>query len=270
MAILKLQFKLNPGREGIALGKLSKQTENIEMFLRSLASDLGVDDSGKLWLAKEFENGSLIYTSEYQANVNNGLVYEFNDKVYDLVRFRPSEDTRTPSVSPATVERFSRLRDGLDPDEKIGIGIFNAESSEVEWNYLNRLELEEIGNAIETETTYVGAVIGQTHEWNKGATPPYIYIREILSGELVKCVYKDDDYPKVAKLFQNKNSVVNVYGTVKLNRITQKHEITSATDFDIAPDFTDEDYEKFFGCDPDFTNGLTGAEFIAKRRNGEH
>lgn len=270
MATLRIRFKLNPGREGIVLGKLSKQTENIELFLRSLASDIGVDGSAGLWLASNFRNGSVISTAEYQTTVERDIAFSFNDRIYDLLRFDPDRDSEIPQVSHATIDRFARLRENLDADEKIGIGIIDVESSKVKWKFVNRLRLEQIGNSIETETVYLGAVMGYTHEWNKGASTPFIYIRELTSGDLVKCAYRDQDYDQVASLFKKKNSVVTIYGTLKLNRITGKIEVTEATEFAIAPEFSQEDYEKFFGCDPNIAGGLSAAEYIAKGRNGNH
>lgn len=271
MATLRIRFKLNPGREGISLGKLSKQTENIELFLRSLAADLGVDDSTGMWMASKFANGSVFTTTEYQALVDTSLANEFNNDVLALVKYKPSKNPLPCNISNGTVDRFARLRESLDPDENIGIGIIDVENAKkVKWNYVNRPRFEEIGDSIETEVVYLGAVMGYTHEWNKGASNPYLYIREITSGDLVKCVYRDEDYDKVAKLFQKKNSVVTVYGTVKLNRITEKYEITGADGFEIAPEFSQQDYEKFFGCAPGMTGDLSSAEYISRGRNNGH
>lgn len=266
MANLKVRFKLNPGREGISLNKLSKQTENIELFLRSLALDLGIDDASGLWRASNFKNGSLIFTPEYQVNVPRNIALKFNEDIYNLTRFNPKEKNALHDNSPATIERFSRLRENLDVDEKIGVGLYDIDTQKLKWKYLNRLQLEEIANSVEIETLYLGSIMGYTHEWNKGSDKPYINIREIATGDLVKCTYHDEDYQKVANLFQKKNSIVTIHGTVKLNRITNKYELMNATDFVIAPEFSNEDYDKFFGCAPDFTNGLSSAEFVSKGR----
>lgn len=271
MATLRIRFKLNPGREGIALGKLSKQTENVELFLRSLASDLGVTDSTGMWLASKFKNGSVFATAEYQAIVEAERAYEFNLDVLALVKYKPTKNPLPSNISNATVDRFARLRECLDADENIGIGVIDVENEKkVKWNYVNRLQLEEIGDSIETEVTYLGTVMGQTYEWNKGALKPFLIIREITSGDLVKCIYRDEDYDKVAKLFQKKNSIVTVYGTVVQNRITEKYEITSADRFEIAPEYSQEDYEQFFGCAPGLSGDLTSAEFVSRRRTNEH
>ncbi|CAN4267465.1 hypothetical protein MCEMSEM29_00440 [Methylophilaceae bacterium] len=271
MATLKIKFKLNPGREGIPLGKLSKQTENIELFLRSLIADFGFSDSAGLWLASNFKNGSVISTAEYPLIVGSDVVFEFNNGLYDLINLSIQKTADLPhQLSYKTIERFSKLREQLDADEKIGIGIFDAETSKVDWNYVNRKDLEEMAQAIDTELTYSGSIMGYTYEWNKGAVPPYIYIRELVTDDLVKCIYKDDDYDNVSKLFQKRDSLVTVTGIIKLNRITEKHELTMANQFETAPDFSDNDYQKFFGCDPSITGDLTAAEFIAKRRQDDN
>jgi hypothetical protein len=271
MPTLRVRFKLNPGRTGIALGKLSKQSENIELFLRSLASDLGEDDAPYLWLAKDFKNGSVYNTAEHQAVVAAESVAKFNEAVQSLVKFKSAPRTKLPKyVSPATVDRFASLRQSLDADEGIGIALFDSDSGKLKrWSYVDRLQLEQIADSIETQVRYVGAVMGRTHEWNKGAKDPYIIIRELNTGELVKCIYADSDYGKVAKLFAQKTAVVIIEGAMTFNRITARSEVTMATNFDFAPDFSSDDYERFFGCAPNMTGDLSTEEFIDKGRNDD-
>lgn len=121
--------------------------------------------------------------------------------------------------------------------------------------------------AIETQSRYIGAVMGWTYQWNKGADKPYILIRELSSQELIRCNYSDGDYAKVAKLFENKTAIVIIEGTISFNLITSKTEMLLATGFEFAPDFSEEDFDKFFGMAPDMTRGLTSEEFVAKGRN---
>lgn len=270
MATLRVRFRLNPGRKGIALGKLSKQTENIELFLRSLASDLGEDSSPNLWLATDFKNGSVYNTAEYQAVVDVDKAVQMNSAVEALARFKStSVDTTPPElVSPVTIDRFASLRATLDTDESIGIALFDVETGRVKkWAYVDRLQLEEIGRSIETDVRYVGSVMGYTYDWNKGADKPYIIIRELNSGELVKCGYSDEDYAQVSKMFSRKTAVVIIQGTILFNRITAKSEVIATTDFSFAPDFTDSDFEQFFGCAPDLTGNMGTDEFIAHGRS---
>lgn len=270
MSSLRIRFRLNPGRKGIALGKLSKQTESIELFLRSLASDLGEDDSKNVWLAEDFRNGSAIYNAELQAIVDVCVANQFNDAIYALAKYQSTSKTKPPFVSDSTIERFSSLRQCLDDDERLGIALFDLDTGKAKrFSYVDKLQLEAIGNTVETEARYVGAVMGYTYEWNKGASKPFLYVRELTTSELIKCSYNDEDYDKVAKLFSKKLAVVIIEGLISFNLITSKTEVIQATGFDFAPDFTDEDFEKFFGAAPNITGGLSSEDFIAKGRSDE-
>ena len=271
MATLRVRFKLNPGRVGISLGRLSAQTENIELFLRALATDLGEEDKPNLWLAKDFKDGSFIDTNEFQAVVDADTAAHFNLAIQSLVKCKGTAKTAPPEfVSPATIGRFASLRQGLDTGEQIGVSLFDLETGKPKrWTFVDRLQLEIIGESIEAEVRYFGAVMGQTYEWIKGAKEPYLTIRELNTAELIKCVYVDADYSKVAKLFENKSAIVIIQGAAVYNRITNKTEVTRAQDFELAPDLSDGDFEKFFGCAPNLTGSLTTAEFVSRSRDDE-
>ncbi len=273
MATFRVRFKLNPGRTGIAIGKLSKQAENIELFLRSLASDVGEEDAPNLWLAKDFKNGSLFSTAEYQAVVESSRAAMFNSGVESLSKYKSKAGTKIPSfVSPETVDRFASLRQNLDTDENIGIAVFDVETGKIRrWSYVDRLQLEQIGLSVDAEIKYVGSVMGRTYEWNKGAREPYILIRELISGDLVKCIYSDNDYSNVSRIFSNKSAIVVIGGLTTYNRITGKTEVTLAQEFDFAPEFSDGDFDEFFGCAPGMTGNLSASEFISRgRRDADH
>jgi hypothetical protein len=273
MATFRVRFKLNPGRTGIALGKLSKQTENIELFLRSLAADLGEQDKPNLWLGKGFREGSHISTAEFPPTVDEAKVERFDEAIISLSKFRlPGIAKAVASTLPAylsagTLERFASLREGLDVDEQIGISTFDRVTGKAKpWRYIDKAQLAELSASIEVEIKYVGAVMGKTYEWNKGADKPYLVVRELNTGELIKCGYADSDYQNVAELFKHKDALVIVQGSITFNRVASKTEVTMATDFEVAPDLSDKDFEAFFGCAPDMTGSLTAAEFIAKGR----
>lgn len=271
MSTLRVRFKLNPGRHGVLLGKLSKQAGNIELFLRSLAGDLGKDSSPNMWLATNFANGSVHNDVEYRAVTEAEVASQFNDGVSALAKYKSGTSVSPPEyISAATLDYFANLRQSLDADEKIGIAVYDLETGRRKpFRYVDKVQLEEIGNSIEAEMHYVGAVMGRTHEWNKGADKPYLIIREINSGELIKCCYNDDDYSSVAKLFQQKTAVAIIQGAVTFNRVTSKTEVTMATDFEIAPDLTDQEFDAFFGCALGITGSLTAAEFISKGRKDD-
>lgn len=269
MATLRVRFRLNPGRKGIPLTKLSKQAENIELFLRSLASDLGESGSTQLWLATDFKNGSVINTAEYQAVVDAHQAARMNEAVLSLTGFTTLDHVPT-FVSPTTLDRFASLRGALDDGESLGISVFDLLTGKAQrWQYVDKLKFAEIGDAIETEVRYVGSIIGTTHEWNKGAERPYLIVRELTAGELVKCTYRDVDYPKVSNIFSKKTAIVVIEGSILFNRITGRSEVTDASGFEFAPEFSDADFEAFFGCAPNLTGNLSTDDFVARGRSHE-
>lgn len=269
MATLRVRFRLNPGRKGVPLNKLSRQAENIELFLRSLASDLGEDGGTQLWLATDFKNGSMMNTAEYQAVVAADKAARLNSAVESLVKFKALEAV-PDFVSTVTLDRFAGLRGALDDDESLGISTFDLESGKPHrWQYVDKLHFEKVSEALEVEVRYIGSVMGTTYDWNKGATQPYILIRELTSGELVKCTYADADYAKVSNIFSRKTAVVVVEGAILFNRISVRTEVTSATGFEFATEMSDADFEAFFGCAPGLTGDLNTDEFIAKGRSDE-
>lgn len=272
MATLRVRFRLNPGRKGIPLGKLSKQTENIELFLRALAADLGADDTKNLWLADDFRNSSVISTSELQAVVTLDTAVQFNEALNALVKFTGTgKSAPPPYIGAATIERFSELRQCLDADEQLGIALIDVNSGKAKrFSYVDRVQLEAISQSIETESTYIGAVMGRTHEWNTGADKPYLIVRELSSEHLVRCNYKDQDYDSVSKLFSKKTAIVIVEGQITYNLITSKIAAVQATGFDFAPDFSDKDFESFFGSSPNIIGGYSSEEYVSRGRTDDH
>lgn len=124
------------------------------------------------------------------------------------------------------------------------------------------------GGAVEAdETFYYGAVLGAPYAWFKGASQPYFKIRDIATGDLVSCYYQNEDYDCIASLFAKRNSLVYVHGMIRLDVIKEKFEFVHADRFEVAPEFSDEDYEKFFGCAPNFTGGEATTDFIRKIRS---
>lgn len=269
MNTLRVRFKLNPGRKGIPLNKLSKQADNIESFLRSLAADLGQDGGTQKWLATNFRDGSFVGDMEYQALVEAESAARLNSAIRGLLRFKTLEDLPR-FVTPATVDKFATLRLALDDGEKLGVALFSPETGKAgKFCYLDKLKLAAIAESIDTEVSYIGSVMGTTHEWNKGADKPYLIIRELATNDLVKCTYRDSDYSKVSDIFSKKTAMVVIEGVVLFNRITGKSEVTEATDFNFSPEFLDADFELFFGCAPGLTSSSTSEELIGRGRADE-
>lgn len=270
MPNIRVRFKLNPGREGIAFSKLAKHAEAIENLLHSVAKDIGLLPEQNEWLGKDFKNGSVFSTAENQALVDVEQKEQFNYIFKELIKFKPKKNGDLPvGVTLQTLENFSNLKTPLEIDETIGIGLYDEGKNSPKFYKVTKLKLEEIAKCIDAETSYVGAVIGYTYEWTKGAKEPFIKIRDIASGELIKCIYDDKDYKKVAKLFDIKDALVVIYGSITFNKLTEKTEVIKASDFEISPSLDQSQYENFFGSAQGFTGGIDAASYIRKLRSGE-
>lgn len=267
MPNIRVRFKLNPGREGIAFSKLAKHAEGIENLLSSIAEDIGLLPEQNQWLGKEFRNGSLFSTAENQMLANDYQVSIFNEIISNLIKFSTkSSKELLDKISLKTLKYFADLRIPLEIDEIIGIGIYEKGKEKPRFYNVSKLKLEAVAKSIDIETSYIGSVIGNTYEWTKGAKEPFIKIRDVATDELIKCYYDDKDYRKVAKLFEIKDALVIISGNIIYNRFSEKTEVAKATDFEIAPVLTQEQYESFFGSAPNLTEGIDSATYIRNLR----
>ena len=163
----------------------------------------------------------------------------------------------------------AELKIPLDIDEAIGISLYDEGKKASKFYNVKRLKLEEVSKSIDAETSYLGSVIGYPYEWTKGAKEPFIKIRDVASNQLIKCSYDNKDYRMVAKLFEKQDALVIVTGRINYNKLTDEMEIISATDFEIAPSLSHEQYEGFFGCAQGLTGGVDVAEYIRNIRDNE-
>jgi hypothetical protein len=265
MARIKIRIELNRGREGILPRKLIAHTERLEEFLKSLANDLNVPREKNEWLAKDFENGSCLYTLELQAVENAAKVAEFNSRFRGLTSYSPESDTPPTGVSELTLLKYSDLRESLDVDEPIRFGIYEGEDKP-DWITGSRTQMQEVADSTNVRAEYIGSVMGIVHELNKGANPPYIKVRDLVSGDLIRCDYQNKDYDHVVALVKKRDAVVNVYGLITVNRLTKRVELVKATLFELAPTFSKSDYEAFFGCSPKLLDGESSEDYIRKNR----
>jgi len=266
---IRVRFQLNPGREGIAFSKLAKHADGIQNLLTSLACDIGLPPDQNQWLGKDFKNGSVFSTAENQALVDAELNAKFNSTLQWLIKFNPkSVNEPLNGVSLKTIGCFAELRTPLEIDETINIGLFSEEKKAPKYYKVSRLKLEEVARAIDAETYYAGTIIGYTYEWTKGAKEPFLKIRDVATGELVKCAYDDKDYKKVAGLFAHKDALVAISGNISFNKITEKTEVVKANEFEIISGMTQEQYDSFFGCAKGLTAGEDAAAYVRKIRGG--
>lgn len=267
MSRIRLRVWLNKGRTGVPLHKLSQVVTELDKFLILLGEKIGIQKDANKWFTHDFANGSGIFTNELAAVAEAERRSAFNRTVESILALEAGSQRDDNSLPLDLLIQYSKVTAPLDFDELVDIGLFdNDVENEPRWIQSNKLQISSALESIEREAFYIGSILGATYLLNKGADDPYFQIRDIVTGDLIKCSYNRADYKRVSALFQKPDSLVYVRGLVKADLVSKKVVEVKADDFEIAPDFNPIDLENFIGRCPGFTGDLTTAQFISKMR----
>src|SRR5260370_17738515 len=92
-----------------------------------------------------------------------------------------------------------------------------------------------------------GGIQGVIHSVFFGASPAYFQLRELSTGELMKCAYSSrKQYDELAVVLKQQNAVVHVYGTIKTDLINRQIEELRVDKMELADTFSKEDFDRFF------------------------
>lgn len=266
MSTIRIKFKVNPGREGLPLDILARHAEDTAAFLKSLANDLNLPADQSLWVAKEFKNGSLIYTAENHLSVDEAVVEKAASATMALIACK-GERSKVPSfISDLTIRNFAEIKNPFGADDVVRVGVVGVDNK-TKWKPVSYMAFQAIADMIEGQVVYHGSVMGTTYEWNKGADKPYLKLRDIATGELVKCTYSKKDYSKVRALFDRESDMVVVYGTITYDRLASSTELTNATDFESIAPLSEDEQDAFFGSLPRLTGDMSSAEYVRQQRD---
>lgn len=270
MARIRLRVWLNKGRKGVPLHKLSQVMGELDKFLILVGEKIGVQKEANKWLTHDFANGSGIFTNELAAVASAEDRYIFNTTIEKILALKAGNRIDDVSLSLDLLIQYSKVTAPLDCDELVDLGLYDDDADqEPRWLESNKLQIASALESIEREALYIGSILGNTYLLNKGADEPYFQVRDIVTGDLIKCIYSPSDYKRVAALFQKQDSLVYVRGLIKADLATKRVVEIKADDFEVAPDFNPDDLEKFIGRCPGFTGDLTTAQFISRmRQNG--
>ncbi|PSH04112.1 MAG: hypothetical protein CXZ00_08655 [Acidobacteria bacterium] len=237
MPTIKFRVRFNEGRKGVPLEKLEKIAAELRRFLASISSDLEFPDSIQ-WLGSEFQNKSLSYNLQGDREITPEQSRHFNAGVEMLTK-----GELPPFLTDTTASTFYGIAKVLDPGERFRIGLYPK--GRIRWCDLTQEKVVPIRKA-ESSMRYIGAIQGRFHAWYAESTPPFFYIRDLTSHDLIKCEYRDEAmYDEILKAIQDKRSVLHVHGEIRVNRSSKQIETVSADKmFGVRP-FTMRDVDKF-------------------------
>ncbi len=275
MPQIKFRVILNEGREGTPLDKLGDITQEMDKFLRMLASDIGIQISKGDFLTSNFKNGSVLFDVKF-AGTADEISMERYQKGFQYVsqfpdNYKASKKIRqsllTSQVRTATIAQYAKMGKIIDPDEKIGMALYGKRGlRKKDWSYLSRVRASEIMDALEDTVEYSGSIQGVISALHKEATPPFILLKELSTDTIIKCVYDPHQYPSIVHALKERDALVHVDGLIKASRIEQKPVRMHVEDITICDRLQDEDIERFFGCAPDLTGALSTSDYIEQIR----
>ena len=107
-----------------------------------------------------------------------------------------------------------------------------------------------------------GSVQGTIHAWHTGARPGFFQVRDLSSGDLVRCVYKARLYHSVHKATSSPKNVVHVYGSISWDRATNGIVEISVDDIELAQPLSKDQFDRLFGSAPRLTGEMSTYGYI--------
>ncbi|MFO1184939.1 MAG: hypothetical protein U1E56_09140 [Bauldia sp.] len=268
MARLKVRFELNKGRTGAPLSKLGKIAEQAERFLKALAAEVEIDQRSGEWLAINFKNGSVSYDAEFQGEVSPAAAEVFGKHLLFAVDFDPDSEGANGLVTDATMAEFAALGRIIDPDEVIGIGIYNG-GTKPKWRRVGYGQTARIRQRLESPLPAYGSLQGIIHSLHKEAARPYFQLRELATDTLVRCFYSASQYDAVVNALRQKTAVLHVAGNINYDRRTRAAAELKVERLDEAKILAPRDFEALFGSMPKFTGAMTTDDYIDLMREDD-
>jgi hypothetical protein len=258
MADLRIPIILNKGRRGIPLQKLARVSYELQQFLGLLGEDLQIE-MGTGWLGTDFSNGSLEFTAEKVEPVEERKARAFKQAFRHVVKRRP--DAR---VRPSTIRQFAKIAEPMDAGEAVEFGLPKSDTDEQdEWCALTKQEALLIASEVQAVVRSHGGVQGVIHSVFFGASPAHFQLRELSTGDLIKCVYKSGkQYDELTAVLKQRNAVVHVFGTIRTDFVNRQIEELRVDKIELADSFSKEDFDRFVGSAPGLLGDQTLQEFI--------
>jgi hypothetical protein len=259
-------MEVNPGRTGVPLHKLASIARETEQFLRSLATDLGIETALGDWLATDFYNGSAGWNVEHARPVDPAVAARYAHVVDSIIAMRPGEDTPDRFVSGRTLRCYANIGRTLDNDEYVRIAPYNN-GRPVDWRLLRKMHALEVERVLLTPVVYVGSLQGRLGTWYKESN--YFDLRELAGGSLVKCYYDNEMYGEIHQLYKDRAAVVHVSGQITASRVERRAEEVRVSYLRTYEPLSAAEFEELYGSAPRLTGDLPLDEYYdAIRGNG--
>tara|TARA_Y100001933_G_scaffold54717_1_gene54152 strand:+ start:3012 stop:3767 length:756 start_codon:yes stop_codon:yes gene_type:complete len=246
---------------------MAQASEEFYKFLGMVSEDLGLQAGD--WLARDFENSSLIYTAEHSGEFEESVPARFSGTLSSIFEVEPTELESIPGIRLGTLKQFAKIADPLDDDEQVGFFALENGAATEDFHFLEKARSKHIQAVLDDRREYFGSVMGEIHSLFLKSDPPHFRIRHLATGDLVSCYYRKQDYPVLHNVLDSPNVVLVVGGNVHVDMSSRKFERVEVTKIDVAPEYVDSDIDRLSGALPSITSGMNMQQFIDHLRDGD-
>jgi hypothetical protein len=258
MSAITLKIELNKGRRGIVVQKLAKIAEEAEKFLEFFAADMNLSKTE--WLAENFDNGSVEFELTYAGVAEPSIVALSNKALGHLIKPETTFESLDFGLSQETLIHFAKMAHPLDVDDYIIVGSRNGDN-QFHTQKLTKersLLIEQQANQMSERYASFQGTITALFKDNYSC-----WLKDYLTDSRVVCFYKNEHYPQIWRLLENRDSLVNIEGWHTVRHTSKGSESRLKIEsIRPLPDYEEGDIDAFFGCDKDFTGGKTTEEHL--------
>jgi hypothetical protein len=263
MARLRIRFRFNPGRVGSPMDKLGEFASQTEKFLRSLAIDLGLTARKGEWLAHSFSNDSVAFDGEFPMSVPDAIAARGREALEAITGDTPLDACNRELMDFTTMAEFAKIGQIMEPDDNFFVGLYaDGEAQPSNWRQINYTQIGSIRQLLDAPLVSHGSLQGTIHTWHTGARPMFFQLRELHTGNLVRCEHGTDLYSRVHEATKIPNTVIHTYGKIRWDRATNAIVSVDTSDIDITKPLAEIEFERLFGSMPSFTGTMSTADYI--------
>lgn len=242
------------------LGGFAEQTEK---FLRSLASDLGLESKKGLWLAKNFKNESVGFDAEFAGAVSDAIALK-GSRALETIIGPNAVQAIEQNISYSTLAEYSKIGEALEPAEFFTAAVYTPEDTEAPAERrITYKQLAEIRALLSSPFLTEGTIQGVLHALHPGATEPFFTIRMLQNGKLARCEYAPEMYHEIYEAIEDDKAVLLVTGEIHWDRATDAVIKVIVTKPPIAnARISPAEFDSIFGSAPTFTGTMTTDEYL--------
>ena len=267
MANFRMKVGLNRGKGPVDFKSLSSLTDEINSFLRKLGEDAGLVASANKWFATNVEDGSLLTDAEPGLEVSPETAARLEEMVAAIVR-GDAVGSQGLGVREQTKLQFAVVaRKASNIHVPVDFGLYGStRSKQVVWHSVNEDQASRLTLYVSPTVDFMGGIQGVIHAWFKESGEPHFQLRELGHNALINCYYRPEHYNDILRAVARREERVHVAGLIRASRIDKTIESVKVSKIKNPVDFTDADFERFFGCAPSMTGDRDSAEFVEWNR----